>query len=78
MAENLIFAARIRLPASWSITEKDDFANNIIKVLNLDHVRDTIIGDESTRGVSGGQRKRVNIGLELCAAPVDIVNRALC
>lgn len=28
------------------------------------------MGDEATRGVSGGQRKRVNIGLELVADPL--------
>ena len=29
-----------------------------------------IIGDESKRGISGGQRKRVNIGLEIVADPI--------
>lgn len=29
-----------------------------------------MIGDEETRGISGGQRKRVNVGLELVADPV--------
>lgn len=30
------------------------------------------IGDEVIRGVSGGQRKRVNIGMELAAIPLAI------
>lgn len=29
-----------------------------------------MIGDEEVRGISGGQRKRVNVGLELVADPV--------
>ena len=33
---------------------------------------DTIIGDESERGVSGGQRKRVNLGMEIVAVPVTL------
>jgi ABC-type multidrug transport system ATPase subunit len=33
---------------------------------------DSNIGDETTRGISGGQRKRVNIGIELCAIPTCI------
>ena len=33
-------------------------------------MKDTIIGDETTRGISGGQRKRVNIGIELASAPL--------
>src|SRR6478736_3702030 len=35
-------------------------------------ILDTIIGDEVRRGISGGQRKRVNIGIELSAVPVCI------
>ena len=38
-------------------------------MLGLLDVRDALIGDEETRGISGGQRKRVNIGLELVADP---------
>jgi ABC-type multidrug transport system ATPase subunit len=34
--------------------------------------KDVNIGDEDTRGISGGQRKRVNIGIELCAIPTCI------
>jgi len=32
-------------------------------------VRHSIVGDETERGISGGQRKRVNIGMELVADP---------
>jgi ABC-type multidrug transport system ATPase subunit len=32
-------------------------------------VRDTIIGDETVRGVSGGARKRANIGMQLIVDP---------
>jgi ABC-type Mn2+/Zn2+ transport system ATPase subunit len=35
----------------------------------LNDVRHSKIGDEDTRGISGGQRKRVNIGMELVADP---------
>jgi ABC-type multidrug transport system ATPase subunit len=37
--------------------------------LQLDHVSDSCIGDEATRGISGGQRKRVNVGMEMVADP---------
>jgi ABC-type multidrug transport system ATPase subunit len=32
-------------------------------------IRDVQIGDEDIRGISGGQRKRVNVGMELVANP---------
>jgi ABC-type multidrug transport system ATPase subunit len=34
----------------------------VMEVLDLLHVADTLLGDDMTRGVSGGQRKRVTIG----------------
>ena len=37
--------------------------------MGLAHVRDSIIGDENVRGISGGQRKRVNIAIELITEP---------
>lgn len=67
--ENIVFSAMSRLPASWSEDAKLTFADNVITLLQLDEIRDSQIGDEMTRGISGGQRKRVNIGIELAAAP---------
>ena len=39
------------------------------QVLQLEDVRRQLVGDGGARGISGGQRKRVNLGLELVAAP---------
>lgn len=37
----------------------------VLKVLGLDVCSDTIVGSDMTRGVSGGQRKRVTTGISL-------------
>jgi len=37
--------------------------------LGLNKVGDTLIGSASVRGVSGGERKRANIGVELIKNP---------
>ena len=42
---------------------------NIMHVLGLWDHRKSIIGDEKTRGISGGQCKRVNVAMELVADP---------
>eukprot|EP01119_Soliformovum_irregulare_P019516 TRINITY_DN6197_c1_g1_i1.p1 TRINITY_DN6197_c1_g1~~TRINITY_DN6197_c1_g1_i1.p1 ORF type:complete len:781 (+),score=218.38 TRINITY_DN6197_c1_g1_i1:3-2345(+) len=67
--ENITFSAKIRLPSSWDSHRTNDLIDDVIQSLNLTQVQNTCIGDEIKRGVSGGQRKRVNIGIELAAAP---------
>lgn len=33
-----------------------------LEALGLTYVKDTFVGDENVRGVSGGQRRRVTLG----------------
>eukprot|EP01111_Echinosteliopsis_oligospora_P006031 TRINITY_DN1997_c0_g2_i1.p1 TRINITY_DN1997_c0_g2~~TRINITY_DN1997_c0_g2_i1.p1 ORF type:complete len:623 (+),score=155.49 TRINITY_DN1997_c0_g2_i1:63-1931(+) len=67
--ETLLYAARLRLPATFTDEERQDRVDETIKKLGLTHCRDTIIGDELRRGVSGGERKRVCVGIELLLRP---------
>jgi len=67
--ENLLFGARYRLPASTSNRHVLLFVEYALDTLGLQDIRDQAIGDETTRGISGGQRKRVNVGLELVIDP---------
>ena len=43
--------------------------NNVLMLLDLEKIRHERIGNSKERGISGGQRKRVNIGIELVADP---------
>eukprot|EP00596_Hydrurales_sp_CCMP1899_P009770 CAMPEP_0119035166 /NCGR_PEP_ID=MMETSP1177-20130426/2120_1 /TAXON_ID=2985 /ORGANISM="Ochromonas sp, Strain CCMP1899" /LENGTH=1167 /DNA_ID=CAMNT_0006993119 /DNA_START=471 /DNA_END=3971 /DNA_ORIENTATION=+ len=45
--------------------------HNVLKVLGIDHVKDTIVGDAMIRGVSGGQKRRVTSG-EMLVSPKPI------
>nr|KAJ3408247.1 hypothetical protein HK105_003233 [Polyrhizophydium stewartii] len=65
----LMHSARMRLPADWDYAKIKSKVLDIIAFLGMSHVANSIIGDEETRGISGGQRKRVNIGMELVAEP---------
>lgn len=67
--ETLYFSARTRLDYKTPKAEINDIVDRVIKVLKLEDIRHSEIGDESKRGISGGQRKRVNIGMELVAEP---------
>ena len=67
--DNIGFSASYRLPATMTYAETQDVVNETLLSLGIDHVQHSIIGDERERGVSGGQRKRVNIGIELAALP---------
>jgi len=46
-----------------------EFVDDVLGLLGLREIRHVQIGDERKRGISGGQRKRVNIGMEMCADP---------
>ena len=68
--ENIWFSAQTRLPTNWTTKRKKRYRDATIQVLGLHDIRHSMIGDENTRGISGGQRKRVNIGLEMVADPL--------
>ena len=67
--ETLLFSAKTRLPSDLSNKEKHKMVNTTLKLLGLDEIKHSLIGDEVVRGISGGQRKRVNIGIEVVSDP---------
>ncbi|XP_059211408.1 broad substrate specificity ATP-binding cassette transporter ABCG2-like isoform X2 [Centropristis striata] len=67
--ENFTFSAALRLPASVSQEEKDQKVNRLIQELGLGRVADSKVGTQLIRGISGGERKRTNIGMELIIDP---------
>lgn len=68
--ENLLFSANLRLdPRHHSPSDKNSKVNGILEDLGLTDCADTKIGTEFLRGVSGGERKRCSIGMELITSP---------
>lgn len=68
--ETLMFSANVRLPASHTKEAKVERVDSLIRQLGLEKVADTIIGDEAHRGVSGGERRRVSIGIDIVHGPL--------
>ncbi|KAM9237573.1 broad substrate specificity ATP-binding cassette transporter ABCG2 [Dugong dugon] len=67
--ENLQFSAALRLPTTMKNREKNERINKIIQELGLEKVADSKVGTQFIRGVSGGERKRTSIGMELITDP---------
>ena len=67
--ENFIFSGRFRLPKGTSDDEIKELADETIANLGLARVANSLVGDVKRRGISGGEKKRVNIGIELMAMP---------
>ncbi|KAM0823819.1 hypothetical protein ACQ4PT_070605 [Festuca glaucescens] len=69
VAEAVRYSAQLQLPDSMSPSEKRSRADDAIKQMGLAAVADTRIGGRVNKGISGGQRKRVSICIELLASP---------
>ncbi|KAL3523484.1 hypothetical protein ACH5RR_016318 [Cinchona calisaya] len=67
--ENIWFSARCRLSADLPKPDKVLIVERVIESLGLQAVRNSLVGTVERRGISGGQRKRVNVGLELVMEP---------
>ncbi|XP_068661407.1 ABC transporter G family member STR-like [Aristolochia californica] len=67
--ETFMFAAEVRLPPSISRGEKKKRVYQLISQLGLESAMHTYIGDEGRRGVSGGERRRVSIGIDIIHKP---------
>ena len=68
--EAVKYSARFRLPDDYSEEEIDRRVDETLRDLGLEGVRNLQIGKPEKKVLSGGQRKRVNIALELVTDPV--------
>ncbi|XP_075489079.1 ABC transporter G family member 10-like [Primulina tabacum] len=69
--ETLTYHARLRLKAG-----PDKVRNRIqrlLKELGLEHIAGVRVGSESSRGISGGEKRRVSIGLDLVHNPAVLL-----
>lgn len=66
--EALLFSAMLRQPKSVSKAEKAEYVEEVLKLLEMDHYGDAVVGVPGT-GLNVEQRKRLTIGVELVAKP---------
>lgn len=67
--EMLMYTAELKRPLEQSKKEKKEAVEELIDVLGLESCRSVRIGSPLARGISGGQAKRVNIGIALITNP---------
>lgn len=71
--ETLMFSAQWRLPRELTEDERARIVNDTLVTLDLDHLRTSRIGNIMKRSLSGGERRRVSIGMELVTLPSVLV-----
>ena len=67
--EAIRFSAKLRLPRITTDQEIEVLANKMLSELGLLDCADTMIGGELIKGISGGERKRTSVGVELVTKP---------
>lgn len=63
--EAIRFSAKLRLPRSTTESQLDLLTTRMLNELGLSSCADTIVGGPLIKGLSGGERKRASVGVEL-------------
>ncbi|MES1920877.1 hypothetical protein MHBO_002495 [Bonamia ostreae] len=70
--ETIRFSAVLRCPSHFTQKDCDEKSEEVMRHLGLITVKDTKIGNEFQRGISGGEKKRVSIAVE-CVRDLSIL-----
>ncbi|KAE9446713.1 hypothetical protein C3L33_21398, partial [Rhododendron williamsianum] len=69
VGESIIFSAWMRLHPEIDPTTKFEFVRQVLEIIELDEIRDCLVGLPGVSGLSTEQRKRLTIAVELVANP---------
>lgn len=67
--ENLHFAAGLRLPTHLTKQEKIRRAESVMLKLGLRDCADNLVGSDLVKGISGGEKRRVTIAIQILTEP---------
>ncbi len=67
--ETLMYTAELRLPRTFTNAERKERVEDVMKDLSLLHARNDIIGIQLKHGISGSERKRLCVGMQLLNRP---------
>lgn len=66
----LYYSARLRLPTDYRSRDIKERIGKVLEQLEMKGTERVLIGSAEKKGISGGQRKRVNLAMELLTDPL--------
>ena len=63
------YTAALRLPRGTNHAERLMRVDETLKTVGIEYCRDVIVGDTRNKGISGGERKRLCVAMELITRP---------
>ncbi|KAL8113886.1 hypothetical protein AgCh_020971 [Apium graveolens] len=67
--ESLPYSAWLRLPSEVDTAKRKMFVNEVLELVELDNLKEALVGLPGVNGLSTEQRKRLTIAVELVANP---------
>lgn len=67
--ETIRYSAKLRLPDKMSAGEKNAIVESVMNEMGLQYCADTAVGNWHMRGISGGERRRLSIAIEILLRP---------
>ncbi|EEE51482.1 hypothetical protein OsJ_32625 [Oryza sativa Japonica Group] len=69
VGESVAYSAWLRLPTEIDSKTRKEFVNEVLRTIELDKIRDSLVGLPGVSGLSTEQRKRLTIAVELVSNP---------
>ncbi|KAK1629536.1 hypothetical protein QYE76_003851 [Lolium multiflorum] len=69
VGESVAYSAWLRLPPEIDSKTRNEFVNEVLETIELDEIRDSLVGVPGVNGLSTEQRKRLTIAVELVSNP---------
>ncbi|TVU26737.1 hypothetical protein EJB05_29297, partial [Eragrostis curvula] len=69
VGESVAYSAWLRLPTEIDSKMRNEFVNQVLETIELDEIRDALVGIPGVNGLSTEQRKRLTIAVELVSNP---------
>ena len=67
--ETIRYAAWTRMPEGTTEEAREKRVQQLLEMMSLTTVKETLVGDAMRKGISGGQKKRLSIAVEIVSLP---------